>query len=301
MNPLRRYLLPALVSVAPGCIDLSSIKVTIVDDSGWETGQTETTQDDTPETTDDDTGDSAPATGDDSGIKGDSGSSDFTPPDGYTGPPLGDDVLIYQGYGALPVDSGAYLIDGVDELVDMYLSLGGDTVITDTWPDDPSPYRLVLWYLPGASEEDGFTVPDAALLSILDWLGRGGRLVLAGDVDTVYDGYSLTNANQVIDNMLERMDVDIRLSETLPEPSSCDDPMRTDLLASGDLISAYFGNTVEIGSRAQWIYCDGIAVQNVWCGEVVVSGDVNLISDRPDVAPDLVQNLYTVPVASSCQ
>lgn len=301
MNPLRRYVLPALVSVAPGCIDLSSIKVTIVDDSGWETGQTETTQDDTPETTDDDTGDSAPATGDDSGIKGDSGSSDFTPPDGYTGPPLGDDVLIYQGYGALPVDSGAYLIDGVDELVDMYLSLGGDTVITDTWPDDPSPYRLVLWYLPGASEEDGFTVPDAALLSILDWLGRGGRLVLAGDVDTVYDGYSLTNANQVIDNMLERMDVDIRLSETLPEPSSCDDPMRTDLLASGDLISAYFGNTVEIGSRAQWIYCDGIAVQNVWCGEVVVSGDVNLISDRPDVAPDLVQNLYTVPVASSCQ
>jgi len=301
MASLKLSALPILFAVASGCIDLGSIKVTVVDDTAWETGQTETTPEDTPETTQEETGDSAVTSGDDSASKGDSGSTDFSPPDTYTGPPLGDDVLIFQGYGALPVDSGPYLIDGVDALVDTYLSLGGDTVITDTWPDDPSPYRLVLWYLPGASEEDGFTVPDDALLSILDWLGRGGRLVLAGDVDSVYNGYSLTNANQVINDMLDRMDVDIWLSSEPSGSSSCDDPMRTDLLASGDLISAYFGNTVEIGSPAQWIYCDGIAVQNVWCGEVVVSGDVNLISDRPDVAPDLVQNLYTVPVASTCQ
>ena len=301
MAPPLRRILPVLFGVMSGCIDLGSIKITVVDDTAWETGRTTTTQEDTPTTTEEETADSATTSVDDSASKGDSGGTDFSSPDAYTGPPLGDDVLIFQGYGALPVNSGQYLIDGVDELEDMYLSLGGDTVISDTWPDDPSPYRLVFWYLPGAAEEDGFTVPDDALLSILDWLGRGGRLVIAGDVDTEYGGYSLTNGNRVIDDMLERLNVDIRLSDSLSQGSSCEDPTRTDLLASGDLISAYFGNTVEIGPDAQWIYCDGIAIQNLWCGEVVVSGDVNLISDRPDVAPDLVDNLYTVPVASTCQ
>lgn len=284
-----------------GCFEIGDIKVTIVDDTaelvddpGPETEETGDTEELPPE-------DSATETGE-TGHTEDTAKEEpvYESPDTFTGPPLGDNVLIFQGLGALPVDSGEYLINGVDDLVAMYLSLGAETVISDTWPTDPTPYRLVFWYLPGAGESPDFEVPEETLLSLLDWLGRGGRLVLAGDVDGDYGGYSLTQGNLTIDYLLRRMDVDIRLSESLEDAVACEGTPDSDLLASGDMIASYLGHNVEIAPRARWVYCDGIATQNVWCGDVVVTGDVNLISDRPDVAPELVQNLYTVPVESSC-
>ncbi len=298
-DPTPGFPKPLLLLPLVACIEIGDIKVTIVDDTAITVGDSggEVDSEETDDTRPEDSADTAQDSGE-------TGTPEEEPvyeaPDSFTGPPLGDDVLIYQGLGALPVDSGEYLIDGVDELVDLYLSLGATTTITDIWPEDPSDYRLVLWYLPGAGEEAGFEFPEETLLSLLDWLGRGGRLVLAGDVDGEYGGYSLTQGNLTIDYLLRRMGADIRLSEPLAETVACEGTPDSDLLSTGDPIAAYLGHNLEIGPAASWVYCDGIAVQNIWCGDVVVTGDVNLISDRPDVAPELVQNLYSVPVESTC-
>lgn len=303
MKPLPRRGALLLALPIAGCIEIGDIKITIVDDTGLSMEIPEEQEDEPVEVDTAPEEDTAEA---DSGTPAKDTAEEeedpvYTAPETFTGPPLGDDVLVFQGHGALAVDSGPYLIDGVDTLVDMYLSLGGDTLITDTWPEDPSPYRLALWYLPGAGEEEGFRLPEEMIVSLLDWLGRGGRLVLAGDVDGEYGGYSLTRGNLTIDDLLRRIDADIRISGTLEETVSCDSPAESDLLASPELISSYLGHAVEIGPGAEWVYCDGIAIQKIWCGEVLVSGDVNLLSDHPELAPELVQNLYTVPVESACE
>ncbi len=294
---MRRALLPpalALLPLAAGCVEIGDIKVTIVGDSGGETDSP------APETGEPDTAHTGETA--ETAETGDTGEEPvYESPGTFTGPPLGDDVLIFQGEGALPVNSGEYLIDGVDELVALYAGLGADTTITETWPEDPSAYKLALWYLPGAGEEAGYRVPEETLLTVLDWLGRGGRLVLAGDVDTEYGGYSLTQGNDTIDYLLRRMGVDIRLNAELAEAIDCEGNPGTDLLSSPDLIASYLGHDLRAGPAAQWVYCDGIATQNVWCGDLVVLGDVNLVSDRPDLAPELVENLYSVPVISTCE
>lgn len=286
-----------------GCIDLGSIKITIVDDTGWETGGTDDSgpgPDSTPVDTDD-TGDSPI---DDSGSPDDSGDTGYPvreEPTTYTGPPLGADVLIFQGAGALPVDSGPYLIDGIDELTAIYNAYGAEVVVTDTWPEDPSAYKLVFWYLPGAAEAEGYRVPEDTIDAVLDWMGRGGRLVVAGDVDGEYMGYSLTRGNQTIDVFLEEIGVDIRVAGTLNDPVSCEGTSGHPLMQHDATIDGYLGNSLEIAGDASWLYCDGIAVQPHWCGEVVVSGDVNLVSDNPAVATVFMQNLYEVAVETTCE
>lgn len=288
------------------CVELEKIKITIVDDTGAETGDPSNLPDDSAPPDDSPPVDSGVDSGSDSGAETgepqeEEEEVEYPAPDTFTGPPLGQDVLIYQGDSALPVDSGAYLIDGVDGLTSIYGALGADVEIVDTWPEDPGAYRLVFWYLPGAAGGDGFEVPEETIASLFDWLGRGGRLVIAGDVDGEYGGYSLTNGNLTIDDVLDRMDVDVRVSGTVDETVACSGSLDHQLLQHGATVDSYLGNALEIGPLATWLYCDGIAIQNVWCGEIVVSGDVNPISDNPGLAPELVENLYTVPVESTCE
>ena len=300
-NP--RCLLISLLA-STGCIELGDIKITIVDDTAGDTElniDSGPVPDSTPPVTDDSAGgDSA---GGDSG-SGEDTSATETPerevPTTFTGPPLGDDVLIYQGDGSLPVDSGEYLINGVDKLSDLYSSLGGDVVISDTWPADAGAYKLAFWYLPGSAKDAGYAIPEETVDAILDWLGRGGRLVIAGDVNGSYLGYSLSQGNLTIDSFLTDVGADIRIEETYDDPVVCEGVSDHALMQNGATVDSYLGNSLQIEGSAMWLYCDGIAVQNIWCGEIVVSGDVNPVSDSPNLAPEFVQNLYNVPVESTC-
>lgn len=295
-NP--RWLMLALLASA-GCIELGDIKITIVDDTAVDTGASADPGPDTDtnvaEDTDDDTSADTETPDTDS-----TAPPEREVPTTFTGPPLGDDVLIYQGDGALPVDSGEYLINGVDALSELYSSLGGDVVITDTWPEDAGAYKLAFWYLPGSAKDAGYAIPEDTVDAILDWLGRGGRLVLAGDVNGSYMGYSLTQGNLTIDAFLIDVGADMRIEEAYTDPTICEGISDHALMQNGATVDSYMGNSLQIRGTASWLYCDGIAVQNIWCGEIVVSGDVNPVSDTPWLAPEFVQNLYNVPVESTC-
>lgn len=282
----------ALLAFA-GCIDFASIDVRIIGDSGSDTGTPVPI--DTGETGRRDT---APPESESAPIDTDTALD--TDMNAYTGPALGDDVLIYQGDGAMPVDAGPYLIDGVEELTAQLNGLGAWVDMSETWPDDPGAYRLALWYLPTSNSPEGTVVPDETLLKIIDWMGRGGRLVIAGDVDGEYAGYSLTRGNDAIDQILARLGVQVRIDGDLNEKISCAGASSHPIMADEVTLGSYTGNDLVIGAPAEWLYCDILAVQNVACGELVVSGDVNLVSDRPDLSPQLVENLYSVPVTSSC-
>lgn len=301
MNQKSRSLLVALLA-STGCIELGDIKITIVDDTGYDTALNTDPGPD-PDSVPPDPDDSGAGPVDDSAPPDDTSEEEPARevPTTFTGPPLGDDVLVYQGDGALPVDSGMYLIDGIEEITEIYNSLGADVMVTEVWPEDDSPYKLAFWYLPGAAEADGYVIPDETIDEILDWLGRGGRLVVAGDVDGEYMGYSLTRGNLTIDAFLEEVGADMRVEETYPDPVTCEGASDHALMQDGATVDSYLGNSLQITGGASWLYCDGIAIQNIWCGEVVVSGDVNPVSDNPGLAPEFVQNLYNVPVESTCE
>jgi hypothetical protein len=217
-------------------------------------------------------------------------------PDGGAPGPLGGDVLVFQGEGAMPIDSGQYLIDGIEELTLLYAGLGADVVVSETWPADASPFRLAIWHQPGAGEAATFTVSQPTLDAIQRWLGRGGRIVIAGDVDGEFGGYSLTNANRTIDDVLVRLGVSIRITATLGGLECVNDPGHP-LMQSGATVSWYAANALEIAAPAHWLYCSALAIQEVGGGEVVVIGDVNPVSDRPDFADQLLRNFYSVPTA----
>lgn len=274
------------LTLSGGCIDLSAIDIKIVrsDDTA--------ALDDTGQPDSGDTGDTGDTTETADTTETDTGEVEDT---WQPGPPLGIDVLIYEGDGALPVNSGPYLIDGIDALIASYQALGATVDESATLPDDLQPYRLIFWYLPGTTEAEGYTVPDATTDALLTWFASGGRLLLAGDVDGSLDAYSLTQGNLTIDDVLGRLNVDIRLSATVNNNLACSGASTHALMAGGATLDGYAGNDVQLEAPAEWLICDGVGVQVVRCGEVVVSGDVNPFSDHPEAAPQLVENLYTVP------
>lgn len=89
-------------------------------------------------------------------------------------PPLGVNVLVYDGDGAVPSDSGRYLINGIDDVVATYEALGAQVVVTSEWPADMSPYKLMFWYLPGAGS--GGDVAADTIEGVRAWVARGGRV-----------------------------------------------------------------------------------------------------------------------------
>ena len=272
-----------------GCIDWSAINIKIVrsGDTVLSTDTGDSGQPDTGDTQD------SEETATDTAVDTDTGSAVDT--SWEPGPALGDDVLIYEGDGALPVNSGPYLIDGIDALIATYQALGAQVDESATLPDDLLPYRLIFWYMPGTTEADGYTVPETTTTALLAWFASGGRLLLAGDVDGSFDDYSLTNGNLTIDDVLDRLDVNIRLSQPVDHNLACSDTSSNALMSDSASLDGYVGNDVELETPAEWLFCDGVGVQVVRCGEVVVSGDVNPFSDHPEEDPQLVENLYTVP------
>jgi hypothetical protein len=224
---------------------------------------------------------------------GDTGSGTDT---GTAVPPLGTGLLFYEGDGAMPHDAGPFLIDGIDELVALYADLGVEVTTSATWPDDPTPYGLVFVFLPG-STTGGAPLAEATLAGLEAWLDRGGRLLLAGDVDGEYAGYDLTAGNDAIDATLQALGIPVAVNAEVDGAERCTGRSRHPLMADRASVSWYASNALEVAPPAEWLECDALALYTRACGEVLVAGDVNPFSDRPDLAEQLLANLATVPVA----
>lgn len=214
-------------------------------------------------------------------------------------PPLGGEVLVFEGGGGMSSNSGAYLINGIDDLIDTWEGLGHPVTVSSDWPSDPTPFGLVIWYLPG-SDDDGRDQPSPDLLDDLeDWLHRGGRLVMAGDANTSYGGYSLQTGNDTIDRIAAGWGLPMALNADVPGDRACA-PSGHPLMDGVSGISWYASNSLEVAAPAQWLACDALAVASVGCGEVVIIGDVNPVSDGPSRSNGFVDNLVTVPTVGDC-
>ena len=231
--------------------------------------------------------------GDDSGDS--SAVTDDSEWQGY--PELGNGVLWLELGGNLRSDSGSYLIDGIDELEQVVKKHGSEVTLVTEWPEDPTPYSVAIWTLPGSDNDGKEGQVEQALLDELDiWISqRGGRLVMAGDYNGSYNGYDIRAGNDQIDQIAKDWGLSMAINQTLPGEKNCN-PDSSHPLYPSQGVSWYASESLSVADPAVWLDCSSLAVQEMGCGDVVVMGDVNPISDGAERADAFIKELIQEPL-----
>ena len=217
-------------------------------------------------------------------------------------PRLGNGALIFWGEGGIPPGVSHYLIGPIDALVSTLGSIPVPVTQSGDWPADLTQFRLVLWYAPGAAKADGFAVSPDRVDALRGYLHAGGRLVVAGDIDGGFAGYSLTNADLVIDQLMSSLDVNLRIEHpaAVSSPASCPSGVSDPLLNGVDRIAWNAAHPLGVGPPATWMACETLAVETVGCGELILIGDTQPVSDQAGGNPQLIVNFATLPSRSAC-
>lgn len=217
-------------------------------------------------------------------------------------PPLGKSVLIFWGEGGIPPGFSYYLIGSINDLLSTLSSIPVAVTQTDQWPADLSQYRLVLWYAPGASKPAGFTVSSDRVNALTAYLHAGGRVVVAGDIGGGLGDYNLTNADLTIDALMGSLGVNLRIADpaAVASPAPCPGAAADPLLTNVDKIAWDAVHSLGVGAPGTWMLCQGLAIQTVGCGELILIGDTQPVSDFAGGNPQFIVNLATVPSRSAC-
>lgn len=211
---------------------------------------------------------------------------------------LGKSVLVFSGEGGLPGGTGSYLIPSFDELRKTVQPLGYSVVETGDWPADLLAYRAVIWTLPGATKAEGYTIPEARVTELRSYLMNGGRLVLVADRKFTFNGYKSAIAITAMNDLAVRLGVKLSFADTLPGEQTCGNISHR--LGSGVNLSYNTTCGIHVAAPAAWVDCEGAAVQDYLCGEVVFVADVQTLSTSASANAQFVNNLLTVPGPQPC-
>lgn len=214
-------------------------------------------------------------------------------------PSLGSSVLVFSGEGGLPGGTGRYLIPSFEELHKTVKPLGFTAVETDAWPASLLAYRAVFWFLPGATKPSDFLLPESRVQQLRDYLRDGGRLVLVGDLKFVYDGYDSGKSHRVMNDLLQRLSVNLRFSMGLPDEKSCG-PSSHPLAKDIGSVAYNTSGDIRVAAPGEWLSCKGAAAQDRLCGDVVLATDIEILSTGASTNQKFVRSLLLTPGPAPC-
>lgn len=219
------------------------------------------------------------------------------------GPRLGTSVLIFWGEGGTPVGLSYQLIGPIDDLVATLSAVNVSVTQTGDWPTNLFEYRTIVWYMPGAKKSADFSIPGDRVAELSSYLRAGGRLVVAGDIPGGLGEYNFTTSDLVIDRLMVSLGVNLRIGNpgAATPPTSCTGRASDPLLANVGTLAWNASHPLGVGSPATWLECNTLAIQTVGCGEVVLIGDTQPVSDYAGGNPQFITNLATVPPRTACE
>jgi hypothetical protein len=228
---------------------------------------------------------------------------DDEPVDAGGGARVGNAALLFWGEGGVPPDLSPAFGLSIDDLVATLEGAQRPVTKTAEWPADLLPYRVMFWYLPGATKSPGFNIPADRIAQLAAYLRAGGRLVIAGEISNRWGEYDFINSNEVIDRLMALLGVNLRIANpaAAAPATACSGRPSDPLLAGVDMLAWNAAHPLGVGPPASWMTCDTLAVQSVGCGEVVLIGDTQPISGNAGGNRGFIVNLATVPPRAACQ